>query len=107
MMCYKPRVVGPYGPELRTTRAEPATAPQAASLCGQQVRRLAEPDATDMIQPSSGAHVTLPGYYAGGSAVGVIIPKTKASHATARLQLRDAALRCGCAPTATAARRAA
>ncbi|GFR47463.1 hypothetical protein Agub_g9190 [Astrephomene gubernaculifera] len=35
------------------------------------------PDTQDIIQPSAGAHVTLPAYYAGGARSGIIIPKTK------------------------------
>lgn len=40
------------------------------------VRQLADPKAAPIVQPSSGAHVTLPEWY-GGSSVGMIIPKTK------------------------------
>lgn len=40
------------------------------------VRRMSDPGCTPMIQPSSGAHVTLPDFYA-GNGVGMIIPRTK------------------------------
>eukprot|EP00198_Chlamydomonas_reinhardtii_P004208 XP_001693544.1 glycerol-3-phosphate dehydrogenase [Chlamydomonas reinhardtii] len=42
-----------------------------------QVRHMSQPDAPDIIQPSSGAHVTLPAWYAGTHSNGLIIPKTK------------------------------
>ncbi|KAG2438924.1 hypothetical protein HYH02_010718 [Chlamydomonas schloesseri] len=43
-----------------------------------QVRHMSQgPDAADIIQPSSGAHVTLPAWYAGTHSNGLIIPKTK------------------------------
>ena len=40
------------------------------------VRRMSDPECTPMIQPSAGAHVTLPDFYA-GNGVGMIIPRTK------------------------------
>ncbi|KAG2443674.1 hypothetical protein HXX76_002022 [Chlamydomonas incerta] len=42
-----------------------------------QVRHMSQPDAPDIIQPSSGAHITLPAWYAGTHHNGLIIPKTK------------------------------
>ncbi|KAG2443672.1 hypothetical protein HXX76_002020 [Chlamydomonas incerta] len=38
---------------------------------------MSQPDAADIIQPSSGAHITLPAWYAGAHHNGLIIPKTK------------------------------
>lgn len=40
------------------------------------IRKLSDPTCTPMVQPSAGAHVTLPEYYA-NKGVGMIIPKTK------------------------------
>ena len=49
-----------------------------------QVRHMSQPDAPDIIQPSSGAHVTLPAWYAGTHSNGLIIPKTKVRRARSR-----------------------
>jgi len=40
------------------------------------VRRMADPEATPIIQPSSGVHITLPEYYS-PIGTGLIVPKTK------------------------------
>ena len=40
------------------------------------IRRMSDPACTPMIQPSAGAHITLPDFYA-GKGVGMIIPRTK------------------------------
>ncbi|PNH06349.1 Glycerol-3-phosphate dehydrogenase SDP6, mitochondrial [Tetrabaena socialis] len=56
-------------------QARPGRGEGGGLVLGRAVRHLSQPEAPDIIQPSSGAHVTLPGWYGGSN--GMIIPKTK------------------------------
>ncbi|XLS97351.1 hypothetical protein HN51_040086 [Arachis hypogaea] len=48
------------------------------------VRKMANEKAQEIIAPSSGVHITLPGYYS-PEEMGLIVPKTKDGHVVFKL----------------------
>ncbi|GIL75420.1 hypothetical protein Vretimale_8058 [Volvox reticuliferus] len=57
-----------------------------------QVRHMSQPGAPDIIQPSAGAHITLPAFYGGSSRSGIIIPKTKDGRVVFMLPFLDSVI---------------
>ncbi|EFJ49807.1 hypothetical protein VOLCADRAFT_80593 [Volvox carteri f. nagariensis] len=57
-----------------------------------EVRHLSRPDALPIIQPSSGAHITLPAFYGGHTRNGIIIPKTKDGRVVFMLPFLDSVI---------------
>ncbi|GLC35549.1 hypothetical protein PLESTM_000336300 [Pleodorina starrii] len=75
-----------------------------------QLRHMSQPGCPDLIQPSAGAHITLPGFYGGHSRNGLIIPKTKDGRVVFMLPFLDAVIagttdaKCGVTPRPVASR---